>query len=171
MSSDSIKKFLGLVSNTNKFNLVQVKGGFEVYSQESKSEIIYQVEQKLATTRSHYFIMAAGEKESIAEIQRDQIQDKYTVTQDGEIITTAEFSTKEITLVHKSKKYRSQPKLRSQIFEFLDEKNFLTFTIDKKQVSRKDSYAIAHLNTIEATIPISIALMIDDYYHLGTKGK
>ena len=65
--SDTIKSFLGLVPNTNKFHLIQTKEGFEVY-EATKSEILYQIEQKIATTRSHYFIMSAVEKAKIGDV-------------------------------------------------------------------------------------------------------
>lgn len=159
--------FLGK-GNNNIWILEQDQNRYHVQDKKLK-KYIYVIEEKSATTRSHYFIIDKVTKKSLGNVVKTQIGSDYKILDDnGNEIGEILIGEKKVTIKYQEREFSAKPKSRFKDFEFMDKSNNLIFTVDKKTISRTDKYTIETESSVNPIISLMVALAIDDYFHSAT---
>ncbi len=154
--------------NNNIWILEQDKNRYFVKDKKS-NKYLYVIEEKSATTRSHYFIIDKDTKISICNIVKTQIGSDYKILDEiGNEIGDIKIGEKKVLIKYQDHEFTAEPKSRFKDFEFTDKSAKLVFTVDKKTISRTDKYTIETDATISPMISLMAALAIDDYFHSAT---
>ena len=154
--------------DNNVWILEQDKNRYHVKDKKLK-KYIYVIEEKSATTRSHYFIIDKVTKKSLGNVVKTQIGSDYKILDDiGNEIGDIIIDEKIVTIIYQDREFNAEPKNRFKDFEFMDNSGNLVFTVDKKTISRTDKYTIETESTLNPIISLMVALAIDDYFHSAT---
>lgn len=155
---------LAKIPNTISWNIRQM-GPHQFRAVNKKDQLLYYaITSKTATTNAHYIMKKHDEE--IGEIIQDKILNQYDLLVKKEKIAVLKVSTNLIDLEY-SKKLKCKPELRAKMFDFIDENNNITLTVDKKSLTMKDKYEITHKNDFSEVIAVMITIALDDSFHGG----
>ncbi len=165
-----LTKLFGKLPDRNHLHCVQTTKGYNILNHD-KSEELYHVMSKTATTRGKYRIREVKDAIAVGTISREQIQNEYIMfdSQDLEIGKIKIKRGKDIELVSSGNTYTASDIGRAKRFDFLDNDKKYVISIDKKILSLKDEYHIMFMDEINNVVAIMVAIAIDDYFHQGIK--
>ncbi len=154
----------------DKLHVYQIGDDFKITLSDKKT-IIYNVEQKLLSTRDDFkFIGADGDV--VGWVKRGEILGSQFVIYDSneEKIGSLQLnrvSTWENTLHirYRGREYFSKDHSKGQSLDVKDKMGNIQFTIDKKILHRNDSYIVHVFSSVDHFFPGAICIILDVIYH------